>query len=117
MICIDAFDNDGVPVQFVTPELIAQAHRLLRPNGMLVLNTWVVHDLVSYGCVRKCLAEFGVVESFITRDKLNRVVITQKDPGNTILNSDTLETLELMSQIPFRSVAHEEFEQRLPRVS
>ena len=116
MICIDAFDNDGVPVQFVTEEVVSTCHRLLKPNGVLNINTWIVHDLVSLGIVKKCLAHFPSVESFITRDKLNRVIISQKEQSTT-LETNTLQDLEELSGIALVEAASQEFEQRLPRVS
>jgi len=117
MIFIDAFDNDGVPSQFLTQDLVDASEQLLKPAGCFVVNTWVVHDLVSYGAMRKCLSCMPQLESYTTSDRLNRVVIAQKGPAQNVTDVETTQLLQQQTGIPFAQVRLVELEQRLPRVS
>ena len=85
-----------------------------RPNGTLVRNTGVVHNIVSYGAMQKCTTHFASVSSYTTKGQLNRVSIAQKAPGCTTLDGGVLQSMEELCGIPVASVAHEEFELRLP---
>ena len=54
--------------------------------------------------MRKCLSCIPQLESYTTGDRLNRVVIAQKAPGQNVADVETTQLLQHQTGIPFAQV-------------
>lgn len=55
-VIVDAFAGASVPPELGTMEFLAEARRLLRPDGLVVMN---LTDAAPFGWARRCLAGFA----------------------------------------------------------
>jgi len=75
-VLLDAFDNDFLPFHMTTVEFYSLVSRILAPDGVLSINTWINHSLYSYEA-RTVKAAFGNVDAFFGHRSGNVILVAQ----------------------------------------
>lgn len=86
LIVLDAFNGEYIPEHLMTQEYLTETRQLLRPNGVLVANTFAQSDLyhsesATYASV------FGSFINFRVPESANRVILV---PGEMLTKDELL---------------------------